>query len=67
MELKGEFICLVEGELVTYHDFNDIPMEVQHVISFMPTFIPPPHTEEEHEINAMWMSRLHNVMSRETN
>lgn len=48
MSLTGEFVFIVDGQLVTYTDYNNIPEEFDHMIKFSPDIPPPPHTHEQH-------------------
>ena len=61
-----EFVILLNGELKTYNNFEDIPKKFDNLIKFNPYHIPGPHTEEEHEINAQWLGKLKELMTRET-
>ena len=45
----AEFQFIVDGELVAFDKYEDIPKEFEHVIRFIPDVIPEPHTEEDHE------------------
>ena len=47
--MKGEFVILVGSELVTYDNYDDIPMKFDNLISFKPDALEPPHSEEDHE------------------
>ena len=44
----AEFQFIVNGELVTYDSWENIPEEFEHVIKFIPDVPPDPHTEDEH-------------------
>ena len=61
----AEFQFIVNGELITYNKYQDIPEEFDHVIKFIPDVIPEPHTEEEHEEMAQWNTRLQKLMEKE--
>ena len=61
----AEFQFIVNGELITYNKYQDIPEEFEHVIKFLPDIILPPHTEEEHEELAKWNDRLQELMEKE--
>lgn len=50
MRLTGNFILIVNGSLMTYTDYDDIPKEFDHIIKFEPEVPPPPHTSEQHEL-----------------
>ena len=61
----AEFQFIINGELVTFDKYEDIPEEFDHVIKFIPDVIPEPHTEEEHEEMAQWNTRLQKLMEKE--
>ena len=61
----AEFQFKVNGELVTYDKYEDIPDEFDHVIKFLPDPIPEEHTEEDHAEMALWNDRLHELMEKE--
>ena len=64
----AEFQFIINGELVTFDKYEDIPDEFDHVIKFLPD-IPEPvnddHTDEEHEELAKWNDRLQELMEKE--
>ena len=64
----AEFQFIVNGELVIYDKYEEIPDEFEHVIKFLPD-IPEPvnddHTDEEHEELAKWNDRLQELMEKE--
>ena len=64
----AEFQFIINGELVTFDKYEDIPDEFEHVIKFLPD-IPEPvnddHTDEEHEELAKWNDRLGKLMEKE--
>ena len=61
----AEFQFIINGELVTFDKYEDVPDEFEHVIKFLPDVIPEPHTEEEHEEMAQWNTRLQKLMEKE--
>jgi len=66
----AEFQFIVNRELITYDNYEDIPKTFDHVIKFLPD-IPEPegedgnHTEEQHEAMAIWNVRLQELMEIE--
>ena len=64
----AEFQFIINGELVTFDKYEEIPEEFEHVIKFLPD-IPEPvnddHTDEEHEELAKWNDRLQELMEKE--
>jgi len=61
----AEFQFKVNGELVTYDKYEDIPDEFDHVIKFLPDPIPEEHTEEDHAEMVLWNDRLQELMEKE--
>ena len=47
--MKGEYVVKINGDLITYDDYDDIPSTFENVISFNPDWPEPPHTVEDHE------------------
>lgn len=62
-----KFVIMVNGELQTFTNYDDIPDEFDHVIEFVPEIPPPPHTEEQHDEIDKWTFRLQALMQRELN
>ena len=61
----AEFQFIINGELVTFDKYENIPNEFEHVIKYSPDFISEPHTEKEHEEMAKWNIRLQELMEKE--
>ena len=66
----AEFQFLIDGELVTYDKYEDIPETFDHVIKFLPDMPEPEgedgnHTNEQHEEMAIWNVRLQELMEKE--
>jgi hypothetical protein len=61
----AEFQMIVDGELVLYDKYEDIPENFEHVIRFIPDIPPEPHTEEQHEEISQWNTRLQELMEKE--
>jgi len=61
----AEFQFIVNGELVTYDKYEDIPDKFEHVIKFIPDVPAEPHTDEEHADMALWDTRLQELMEKE--
>ncbi len=64
--MAHEFIIRLNDKLIKYTDFDDIPESFDNLIKFNPEIIPPPHTEEDHRINAQWHDKFEKLMKRET-
>ena len=58
----AEFQFIVNGELVTYDSWENIPEEFEHVIKFIPDVPPDPHTEDEHAEMEIWNTRLQQLL-----
>jgi hypothetical protein len=61
----AEFQFIVNGELITYDKYEDIPENFEHVIKFIPDIPEEPHTEEEHDELSLWNERLQQLMEKE--
>ena len=61
----AEFQFIVNGELVTYDSWENIPEEFEHVIKFISDIPPEPHTEDEHAEIEIWNTRLQQLMEKE--
>ena len=66
----AEFQFVVNGELVLYDKYEDIPEDFEHVIRFIPDLPEPAgedgeHTEEQHEELTLWNVRLQALMEKE--
>jgi hypothetical protein len=65
--MAHEFVVLINGELKTYDNFDDIPEKIDNVIKFLPEIPEPPHTHDQHEEMSVWNDRLKELLKRETN
>ena len=61
----AEFQFIINGELVTFDKYENVPEEFDHVIKFLPDIILPPHTQEDHDELAKWDGRLQELMEKE--
>ena len=61
----AEFQFIINGELITFDNYEDIPDEFDHVIKFIPDIPPEPHTEDEHAEIEIWNTRLQQLMEKE--
>ena len=52
--------------LLTFHNYEDIPDQFDHLISFEPDVPEGPHTPEEHKEIGEWNKKLQLLMERET-
>ena len=60
-----EFVIMIDGQLQTFNNFEDIPNEFDHVIKFRPEMPEGPHTEEQHQEIEQWNSKLQKLMEIE--
>ena len=65
--MKGEFIILKDGELITYDDYDDIPSTFDNVIKFNPDWPEPPHTQEDHDYMETFNDKLQRLGDIERN
>jgi len=65
--MTHEFVILLNGELLTYTKYEDIPEKFDNVIRFIPKIPEPPHTNEQHVEIDSWNDKLQELMKRETN
>lgn len=49
----------------TFNNFDDIPLEFDHLIEFVPYMPPPPHTEAEHEEIESWQEKFKTLLERQ--
>jgi len=59
------FQFLVNGKLISYDKYEDIPEKFEHVIRFIPDVPEEPHTDEEHAELAVWNTRLQKLLEKE--
>lgn len=62
-----KFVIMVDGELVTYTRYEDIPDNFDHVIEFVPEIPNGPHSHEQHEEIEHWNSKLQLLIQKENN
>ena len=65
--MKGEYVIKINGELITYTDYDDIPNTFDHVIKFNPDWPEEPHTQEDHDLMAVFNDKLQVLMEIEKN
>lgn len=64
--MAHKFTILLEGKLISYDNYEDIPLEFDNLIEFLPEIPPGPHTDEQHEEIEQWMYKFAQLMKRET-
>ena len=61
--MAHEFIFKIDGELVTFTEYDDIPDKFDHVIRFLPDVS---HEEVDHSgEHNIWSDRLQELMQKE--
>ena len=62
--MAHEFTFKIDGELVTFTEWENIPDKFDHVIRFLPDV---PHEEVDHDAPAggIWSVRLQELMQKE--
>jgi len=63
--MKGEFVIREGKELITYDNYEDIPLEFDNVIKFLPDVPEGPHTEEQHREIEGYCDKLKELLKRE--
>ena len=63
--MAHKFVVKRNGILETYTEYNDIPNDFDHVISFEPEVPESPHTHEQHEELQSWNDKLQALMEIE--
>lgn len=64
--MANKFTILLDGKLINYERYEDIPLQFDNLIEFLPEIPPGPHTDEEHEEIEQWMVKFAELMKRET-
>jgi len=62
-----EFVIILNGELKTYSNYEDIPEQFDNLIKFKPKIPEPPHEEHQHDEIGEWNQKLQELMKREKN
>ena len=62
-----KFVIMVNGELVTYTRYEDIPDDFDYVIEFVPEIPNGPHTTDQHDEIEQWHHRLQQLIQKENN
>ena len=64
--MQGEFKIMINREIVTYTNYDDIPESFDKIISFKPDFPPDPHSEEDHAVMDTFNSKLQALKARQS-
>ncbi len=63
--MAHESVLLINGELTTFTEYDDIPEQFDNIIKFLPDVS---HEEVDHSgENNIWNDRLQELIKRETN
>ena len=65
--MKGEYVIKINGELITYTDYDDIPDVFDHIIKFNPDWPKSPHTQEDHDYMETFNDKLQRLGDIERN
>lgn len=44
----GEYLVMINGEVIEFQHWDEIPDTFEHMIKFYPNIPPEPHTPEQH-------------------
>ena len=60
----GEYTVKIGDKLFDYTNANDIPEKFDHLIKFVPTEPPEPHTQEDHDYINTFPEKFEEVAKR---
>ena len=60
----GEYTVKIGDKIFEYTNVNDIPEKFDHLIKFVPTVPPEPHSEEEHKLINSFMIKFKEIQKR---
>ena len=64
--MQGEYKIMINREIVTFTNYDDIPETFDKIISFKPDFPPSPHTDEDHAFMDTFNDKLQALNGRQT-
>lgn len=64
--MQGEYKIMINREIVTFTNYDDIPETFDKIISFKPEFPPSPHTDEDHAFMDTFNDKLQALKGRQT-
>ena len=64
--MQGEFKIMINREIVTFTNHDDIPETFDKIISFKPDYPPSPHTDEGHAFMDTFNSKLQALKARQS-
>ena len=59
------FVIMINNELLEYTEYEQIPLDFDHVIEFAPEIPPGPHTDQDHEEIDQWPAKFERLMEIE--
>jgi hypothetical protein len=63
--MPHKFEILIENQVYSYENYEDIPQEFDNLIAFLPVIPDGPHTQEQHDEIEVWSRRLQELLKRE--
>lgn len=63
--MAHEFVILRKGKLESYSNYEEIPLDFNHIIKFLPEIPHPPHTDEQHEEIDQWQEKFNRLLEIE--
>ena len=63
--MEHKFVVMKDQVLYTYSEWQQIPLDFDHVIEFLPAIPPGPHTHAQHEEIDSWNGRFQQLMEIE--
>lgn len=63
--MPHEFMILRKGEFETYSNYEDIPLDFDHIIKFLPEIPPEPHSDEQHKEIQQWSEKFQRLIDIE--
>lgn len=63
--MPHEFVIKRNGILETYQNYEDIPLDFDHIVKFKPEVPEPPHSEVQHKEMDTWNEKLKKLMEIE--
>ena len=60
----GEYIVKIGNKLFDYTNVDDIPEKFDHLIKFLPTLPPEPHSQEEHDLIDSFIPKMREIQKR---
>ena len=52
------------GKLLVFENYEDIPLDIDTVVAFLPEIPPEPHTDEQHKEIDQWGIKFDQLMER---